>query len=195
MAGYADCLAGFVERLALPSPHVVGLSFGGALAIELCRRHPDVASTLTLVSAYAGWAGSLPEATAQERLDQALELSALSPEAFVDALLPTMFSEGTAAEAVAAFRSAMLAFHPVGFRAMARALAEDLRSALPHIKVPTLLVSGSDDVRAAKPVADDLHAAIRGSKLICLSGVGHVCNLEAPDAFNAAIREFVRRQR
>src|SRR5579859_6505419 len=28
MAGYADCLAGFVEALGLESPHVVGLSFG-----------------------------------------------------------------------------------------------------------------------------------------------------------------------
>jgi pimeloyl-ACP methyl ester carboxylesterase len=193
MAGYVDCLAAFVERLALGSPHVVGLSFGGALAIELCRRHPDVPSMLTLVSAYAGWAGSLPEATSRHRLNQALELSALSPVAFVDALLPTMFTEGTAPEAVDSFRSAMLAFHPAGFRAMARALAEDLRGALPHIEVPTLLVYGSDDVRAPAAVAEDLHAAIRGSTLVRLPGAGHVCNIEAPDKFNAIIREFVQK--
>jgi pimeloyl-ACP methyl ester carboxylesterase len=48
MAGYADCLAGFVERLGLEKPHVAGLSFGGALALELYRRHspnPDDADT------------------------------------------------------------------------------------------------------------------------------------------------------
>jgi len=32
---YADCLAGFVNALNLTSPHVAGLSFGGALALEL----------------------------------------------------------------------------------------------------------------------------------------------------------------
>jgi pimeloyl-ACP methyl ester carboxylesterase len=195
MAGYADCLAGFIERLELGRPHVVGLSFGGALAIEFCGRHPDIPCTLTLVGAYAGWAGSFPAATARQRLDQALELSELSPEAFVDALLPTMFSEGTSAEAVDSFRSAMLAFHPAGFRAMARALAEDLRGALPQIEVPTLLVYGSDDVRAPKAVGDDLHAAIRGSSLVRLPGAGHVCNIEAPDAFNATIREFIQSPR
>jgi len=32
----------------------------------------------------------------------------------------------------------MLAFHPAGFRAMARASAEDVRDVLPDITVPTL---------------------------------------------------------
>ena len=43
MAGYADCLAGFIARLGLGRPHVAGLSFGGALALELSRRHPTAA--------------------------------------------------------------------------------------------------------------------------------------------------------
>src|SRR5687767_6167756 len=34
MAGYADCLRQFVDRLGLGRPHVAGLSFGGALALE-----------------------------------------------------------------------------------------------------------------------------------------------------------------
>ena len=41
-------------------PHVAGLSFGGALALTLDRRHPTIPRTLTLASATAGWAGSLP---------------------------------------------------------------------------------------------------------------------------------------
>jgi pimeloyl-ACP methyl ester carboxylesterase len=40
MAGYADVLARFVTSLDLEHPHVCGLSFGGALALELARRHP-----------------------------------------------------------------------------------------------------------------------------------------------------------
>ena len=195
MAGYADCLARFVDRLALEHPHVVGLSFGGALAIEFCRRHPTVPSTSTLVGAYAGWGGSLPPETAEQRLRQALELSELSPDEFVDTLLPTMFSAGAPAEAVDALRAALLTFHPAGFRAMAYAAAEDLRPALPSIDVPTLLVYGSDDIRAPAAVADHLHQAIRGSTLVRLPGAGHVCNLEAPDAFNATIREFLRGRR
>jgi Alpha/beta hydrolase family len=35
IAGYAQCLAEFVDSLGLDHPHVVGLSFGGVLALEL----------------------------------------------------------------------------------------------------------------------------------------------------------------
>lgn len=191
MAGYADCLAGFIDGLGLAQPHVAGLSFGGALALALCHRHPAIPSTMVLVSAYAGWAGSLPKDVAERRLEQALDLADLSPDQFVDALLPTMFSESTPPEAVDEFGATMLAFHPAGFRAMARALAEDLRDALPHISVPTLLLYGDTDVRAPLKVAEDLHAAIPGSRLVVLSGTGHICNIEAPEQFNTEVRTFL----
>jgi pimeloyl-ACP methyl ester carboxylesterase len=153
--GYADCLAAFVSVLGLERPHLCGLSFGGALALAFSRRHPTRAATLTLASAYAGWTGSLPDEVAQQRLQQALELSDRSPEEFVSALLPTMFSRSMPSETVEEFRAAMLAFHPSGFRTMARAAAEDLRDALPHIKTETLLIYGADDLRAPLQVATD----------------------------------------
>jgi pimeloyl-ACP methyl ester carboxylesterase len=195
MAGYADCLAGFITQLGLQRPHLAGLSFGGALAIELARRHPTIPRTLILVSAYAGWAGSLPADVAEQRLRQALVLADLSPEEFVDALLPTMFSPGTAPETIDAFAASMRAFHPIGFRAMARASAEDLRDALPHVKVPTLLVYGDHDVRAPLTVAEHLHAAITGSTLLVLPETGHLCNVEAAHDFNQAVGSFLNDRR
>jgi pimeloyl-ACP methyl ester carboxylesterase len=50
-------LAGFIERLGLERTNVAGLSFGGILALELCRRLPG---RLVLVSAYAGWGARRP---------------------------------------------------------------------------------------------------------------------------------------
>jgi pimeloyl-ACP methyl ester carboxylesterase len=192
MGGYADCLRQFVDRLGLDRPHVAGLSFGGALALEVCRRHPAVLRSLILVSAYAGWAGSLPADVADQRLNQAMVLAELSPDEFVAALLPTMFTERTPRTLVDQFGAAMRAFHPAGFRAMARASAENLRDALAHVNVPTLLVYGDQDVRAPLAVAEDLHAAITGSSLVVLPGAGHVCNIDAADEFNAAVRRFLR---
>ena len=143
------------------------------------------------MSAYAGWAGSLPADVAQQRLGQALVLADLPPEEFVDTLLPTMFSAGTSQESIDAFGASMRAFHPVGFRAMARASAEDLRDALPSLGLPTLLVCGEHDVRAPLEVAEHLHAEIAGSTLVVLPA-GHVCNVEAADRFNAVVGEFLR---
>jgi pimeloyl-ACP methyl ester carboxylesterase len=191
IAGYADCLAKFIGELDLERPHVAGLSFGGALALEFCRRHPALPRTLILASAYAGWRGSLAPDTAEQRLQQALALSDSSPDAFVNALLPTMFSDRTLPDTVKAFGGALRAFHPVGFRAMARALAEDIRDALPQVAVPTLLIYGDNDVRAPLAVAERLHESIRGSELVVLSNTGHLCNAEAPDEFNLVVRAFL----
>jgi pimeloyl-ACP methyl ester carboxylesterase len=41
-------------------------------------------------------------------------------------------------------------------------------------------------------VAEDLHAAIPGSTLVVLSDAGHICNIEAPEAFNRTVRSFLR---
>jgi pimeloyl-ACP methyl ester carboxylesterase len=191
MAGYADCLARFIDEVGLSRPHVAGLSFGGALAIECQHRHPDIARTLTLVSAYAGWGGSLPADVAAQRLQQAYTLAAHPPDDFVGALLPSMFSSGTPQAVIDSFGENMRAFHPRGFVEMARACAENLRDALPGIKVPTLLLHGDRDVRSPFTVAEDLHAAIAGSELVVLPGAGHVCNLEAPGPFNRAVRRFL----
>ena len=191
-AGYADALAGFVAALGLDAPHVVGLSFGGILALALYRRHPAVPRTLTLASAYAGWGGSFPAEVAGQRLRHSLALADLTPEEFAGTLLPTIFRAGTPAETVAPFAASVRAFHPAGFRAMARASAENLRDVLPTVEVPTLLVYGAADVRAPLPVARDLEASIPASTLVVLDGAGHACNLEAPDEFNRVVRSFLR---
>jgi pimeloyl-ACP methyl ester carboxylesterase len=54
---YADCLAAFVDALGLGRPHVAGLSFGGALALELYRRHPTIPMSLVLACARIGLCG------------------------------------------------------------------------------------------------------------------------------------------
>jgi pimeloyl-ACP methyl ester carboxylesterase len=175
--------------LGLDGAQVAGLSFGGILALALQRRHSALSKTLILASAYAGWAGSLAPDVAEQRLRQALALADGTPQAFVGALLPTMFSKPMPRETVDDFRTSMQAFQPRGFRAMARASAEDVRDVLPRIDLPTLLVYGDRDVRAPLTVARALQAAISGSRLVALPDAGHVCNVEAPNEFNDAVRE------
>jgi pimeloyl-ACP methyl ester carboxylesterase len=58
-----------------------------------------------------------------------------------------------------------------------------------------LLVYGERDVRAPLTVAEALQAAIPGSRLVVLPDAGHVCNVEAPDGFNAALQDFLRESR
>ena len=192
MARYADCLAAFMHAIGADRAHVAGLSSGGALALALYDRHPAIPVTLTLVSAYAGWTGSLPSDAADQRLREALNLSELRPSDLVEALLPAMFSSSVPPEDVSAFAASMRDFHPVGFRALARAAHEDLRRVLPTIAVPTLVIYGEEDQRAPKYVAEDLRASIPTARLITLPGIGHLCNIESPRRFNDEVRRFLR---
>jgi pimeloyl-ACP methyl ester carboxylesterase len=188
----ADCLAAFIDALELGRPQVVGLSFGGGLALELFRRHPGLPASLVLASAYAGWAGSLPPEVAEERLEQALRLADLPPDQLVDELMPTMFSDSAPAELVEEFSAGLREFHPAGLRANSRAFAKaDLREVLPRVDVPTLLLNGDRDVRAPAAVAHDLHAGIPGSRLVFIPGAGHACNIDAPQRFNRELRAFL----
>ena len=193
LADYADSLAAFVDALGLRRPHVVGLSFGGALALELYRRHPALPRSLVLASAYAGWTGSLPSEIVEQRLRQTLRAADLSPNDLVDSMLPSMFSDSPPPDAVEGFRRIMLKIHRRGFRTMARALAKaDLRDILPEIAVPTLLLYGDQDVRAPLTVARDLQARIRTSTLVVMPGVGHMSSVEAPERFATEVRGFLR---
>lgn len=193
IADYAGCLGEFVRTLRLQRPHLVGLSFGGIVALELFRTRSAVPRTLVLAGAYAGWAGSLPADVADERLRRCLRAAGLPPEEFAAAMLSSMFSESAPADAVASFAASVRAFDPVGFRAMTWSSAEaDLREVLATVDVPTLLLYGDRDTRAPLEVGHALQAGIPGSRLVVLPGAGHVSPVEAPESFNREVRSFLR---
>jgi pimeloyl-ACP methyl ester carboxylesterase len=84
----------------------------------------------------------------------------------------------------------MAGFHPVGFRAMSRALAGDFRDVLPTIRVPTLLIWGDGDTRSPVSIGEEMSARIPGAGLTIIPAAGHVSNMEQPEAFNAEVRSF-----
>lgn len=190
---FADCLAEFIRAVGAERPHVVGLSFGGGLSLELYRRHRRIPRSLVLADAYAGWSGSLPPDEVEHRLNQVLELAERPPDEFARAVAPTMFSPSVPDAVLRVFAGSITKFHPVGLRAMARSFAAaDLRAVLPGIEVPTLLLYGDQDVRAPLSVAENLHAAIPGSRLVIIPNAGHVSSVEAPERFTAELRAFLR---
>lgn len=191
---YADCLAEFIDRLGLRHPHLLGLSFGSGLALELYRWHSEIPRSLVLASAYAGWAGSLsPEAVAQRKAGMARMIE-LPPGAWAREWLPTLLTPAASADVVDELSGILQEFHPAGQRALLRSgwTEHDARDVLPQIAVPTLLLYGDSDARSPAAVADAMHAQIRGSRLVFMPGVGHMGHVEMPERFNAEVRGFLR---
>lgn len=190
---YADTLAAFVEALGIQRPHVLGHSFGGGLALELYRRHPALPRSLVLAAGYAGWAGSLPAEEVQARLQLALRQADELPMAITPDSVPGLYSTSLGVEQLEELAAVMSDVRPAGMRTMARAFAEaDLRDVLASIDVPTLLLYGDADQRATRAVWEPRHAEIPTSTLVLLAGIGHDLALEAPEAFNAEVRRFIR---
>jgi len=75
---------------------------------------------------------------------------------------------------------------------VARAAKRDnVEERLSRMRVPTLLVWGKDDRITPTDVAERFHARIRGSQLVYLPNCGHAPMLERPEAFNAAVGEWL----
>jgi pimeloyl-ACP methyl ester carboxylesterase len=188
---WAVALAAFLDGIGIERAHVLGLSWGGLLAQEFYRLHPQRCLTLILADTYAGWKGSLGQQVAQQRLARCLRESSLPADEFVARWVPHEFFAAATPELAEEMASVVSQFHPLGFRLMAEALAEnDTNDLLAMIHVPTLLLWGEHDQRSPISVAEHFRSTIPGAELAVIPGAGHVSNMEQPDAFDAHVRRF-----
>jgi pimeloyl-ACP methyl ester carboxylesterase len=192
LADYAECLAALIDALDLGLAHVAGLSWGGTVAQELYRCHPELVATLILVDTYAGWKGSLSEDEVRIRVDGLRQILATPPGEF-DPTLPGLFAGNPPAEFVPLLEEMAADVRPESMRIALLVMAQtDQRDLLPRIAVPTLLIWGEEDARSPLRVAHQFENAIPDAELVVIAGAGHMSNLERPQPFNDAVREFCR---
>ena len=192
LVDYANSLETLIDALELGPAHVAGLSWGGTVVLELYRHHPELVATLLLVDTYAGWKGSLPEQEVRARVEGVRRMLAAADHLF-DPTLPGLFAGDPPAEFVPLLEEMAADVRPESMRTALLLMAEaDQRDLLPRIAVPTLLIWGELDARSPLTVASQFEEAIPDAKLVVIPGAGHVSNLEQPELFNDAVREFCR---
>ena len=193
LADYANCLAALIEALALGPAHVAGLSWGGTVVQELYRHHPELVATLILVDTYAGWKGSLPEEEVRcsgrgRASDARGARRGVRPHPSRDCSPATRRPSSSRCSR----RSPPTSAPRASGRSCCVMAEADQRDLLPRIAVPTLLIWGELDARSPLSVARQFEQAIPDTKLVVIPGAGHVSNLERPEQFNEAVREFCR---
>ena len=169
-------------------------AWGGTVVQELYRLHPELVATLVLVDTYAGWKGSLPPEEVRARVTGAYRALAVPAEEFdPPRTLPGWFAGAPPAEFLPLLEEMAADVRPESLRAALLVMSEaDQRDLLPRISVPTLLIWGELDARSPLSVATQFEQAIPDTKLVVVPGAGHVSNLEQPELFNDAVREFCR---
>ncbi len=190
----ADAALRFLDACDVTRAVVIGLSMGGLVAMELALRAPDRVNGVVLA---ATTAASVTPTEAAERRETA---DRLERDGMLDLTLEMggrLF--GPAArrdpEIVEPVLSMMLRTSPAGAAAALRGRAErpDYRVLLPGLQVPALVIAGDHDAYADEAVVAELVGAIPHPQVIRLPGTGHLPNLEAPAAFDAAVHGFASR--
>ena len=67
---------------------------------------------------------------------------------------------------------------------------ENLKDKLTSISIPTLLIAGENDNQAPARMMQRMSENIKNSQLVIIKDCGHLINIEKPDDFNDAIKEF-----
>ena len=175
---------------------LIGHGLGGMVAQELVMRRPDLVSRLVLAGCVsgegAGWA-----LDAQEQLGRmGRSPSGADMQHMADTVVPAQVGPLALAEGVALARHCMAGLSPVTYRLALQAQADfDRTAALSNIHVPTLLLTGEHDRMAPWTSIERMARHIEGSRWVQLPGIGHLQHLEAPDAFDALVLEFLREPR
>ncbi|MBX3217723.1 MAG: alpha/beta fold hydrolase [Labilithrix sp.] len=195
---HADALDDAFGDLGIRRAIVVGLSWGGMVAMRLALQHPARVAGLALLDTSAE-----VDALAKRvkyRAFIAMHRRVGFPYAlFEKELAPLMFGARTRAEnpeLLAATYRRTMGFERGGLSRAAIAVVVHRKNVLPElarVRVPTLVVCGREDQSTPPERSEAIARAIPGAKLAMIDDVGHMSALEDPAAVNAHLVPFVRR--
>jgi 3-oxoadipate enol-lactonase len=188
MAAAADRALAALDDVGIERAVVCGLSIGGYIAFELWRRARERIAGLVLANTRA--VADTPEAAGGRR---ALAERLLAEGNFLADDPPGLLAPD-APEELRQRVQAMIAAQPAeAIAAAALGMAErpDSTPDLAGIDVPTLVVTATADQLIAPDVSAAMAARIPQARLETIDGVGHLSNLEAPEAFGRLLWEHV----
>jgi pimeloyl-ACP methyl ester carboxylesterase len=190
--GYADAAAAVIHDRAAGPAHVVGVSWGGVIAVRLALRHPDLVRSLVLADSSRG-SGQSPEQAAAMR-DRIRQLDQDGIDAFSRARGPRLVTDQAPAELVERVVATMRdGVRLPGYASAAESMAAtDLTAELDAVDVPTLVLCGDGDTVTGIPESQALAGGIPDAVFVTLRGAGHLANQESPEAFNAWLSAFVQ---
>jgi pimeloyl-ACP methyl ester carboxylesterase len=181
-------LALLIEKVAGEPVVLIGHSMGGLIAQETYVRYPQLVKGMALCFTSPAFAGGNSEFTKQfiaariAPLDEGKTMAEIAAK-----LIPTMGSNSKLAERI------MAGVPPGTYRKAVHLLTTfDRRKELADIKVPTLLVAGSNDKTAPPSVMEKMWQKIPGSEYVLLEDCGHLGPMDKPDEFNAALLAFLQ---
>ncbi len=182
--GYASALAAWMEAIGLSRVVCAGHSMGGAIALTLALTSPEALAGLILV----GSSGSL-------RVNPILLQLSDSPATHrkaVELIVEWSFGSKAAPRLRELAGRRMLDVPARVLHADLEACDRfDVRSRVPGIASPALVICGTEDRMTPLKLCQTLSEAMPRSRLHTVEGAGHMVMLEQPEAVAAAIGQYL----
>ena len=194
MADSLEAMARVALDQALGSFDLFGHSMGGRVALEVFRLAPERVRRLALVST-----GIHPLQDGERERRRALQQVGWDKgfEALIDQWLPPMVAEANRGDPAIyePLRRMNIEAGQAAFDAQIHALLDrpPVEDLLPAIDRPTMVMTGELDTWSPPSQHRQIADAIPDAELVIVPGAGHMIQLEAPEAVNAAIARWLER--
>ncbi|HKP25214.1 MAG TPA: alpha/beta fold hydrolase [Dongiaceae bacterium] len=188
----AEDVIGILDSLGVERPAIfLGISIGGMVGQALALRHPERFRALILSNTVSR---TPPEG--QPMWEQRIE--AIRKDGVEGQVQPTLerwlspeFRQRDP-ETTKWVADLIRATPAAGFIGCARAIQKlDYTDQLERVTLPTLVIAGEKDAGSPVAAAQTIHNKIKGSQLVVIPNCQHQSPIEAPDAFNRVVGEFL----
>ena len=197
----ADDAVALLSELGIDKAHVVGASMGGMIVQLMAIHHPDRLLSMTSIMSTTGnprlprprpeaMKALLNRAPANATLEDVIPIGFRVARAIGSPAYPT--PEERLRERIA--RDFNRSFYPEGAARQISAIMDDgdRRKRLKQVRVPSLVIHGTDDPLVPVEGGRDTAAHIPGAKLLELPGMGHDLPLELVETIADALAEHAR---
>lgn len=193
MAKHAADIAGVMDDADIGRAPLIGVSIGGYALFEFWRQYRGRVAALGLCNTKAP--ADNAEARAA-RLQAAADVLERGTEPFFETMIPRLLGKTTREtrpDRVEGALSMMRKMSPAGVAQVQRGMAErpDSVETLKTINVPTLIVTGDEDVLTGVNEAELMHRHIAGSQLRVIPEAGHYSPWEQPAEAAKLLRQFL----
>jgi pimeloyl-ACP methyl ester carboxylesterase len=189
-------IVSLLDKLEIEKAHILGISFGGFVALDLALRFPERVNRLVLASTSFG--GPHHVAPSMEVLAAFASTDGLNTADRIRKYLTVAFAPEfveTHSEIVDRFCNLRETNHvprEIYMQQLQSALSFDVEDRVSQIKAETLVITGDNDVVVPTENSRNLAAAIPHSTLKLIKGSGHMAFVERAPEFNRIVLDFLR---
>lgn len=196
MEDHADGIAMALSELGAEHAILVGLSWGGMIAMRFALQHPSRTAGLALLDTSAEREGRFDRAKAR-LLFSVYRSFGLPPSIFAREVAPRMFGPKTLRahpELAEETKQTLVGFSREGVVRAGENIVhrESILGRIGSITAPMLVICGEDDVTTPPARSHAIATRVHGARLVMLSDCGHLSALERPQEVNSVLVPFVR---